>query len=277
MRLLLVFVALTFMLPVWALAEVRLVEPLRVTDGLANWRQATMERAIIWSSMRRSSYTVCSETREIARTWVCASGSRFQMNGLLIRASIYAEGLGSHKKGTIVTRDDSEVLKYIHTIAGQDLKSDDLLAFKDLVQDQCSKNDAYCLSPAEKEFFDRVITPISASGPFVVLAFGVTDNSYLDVMSHEIFHAQFFLQPLYRSVVEQFWKTSVTELDRKRVKTVLAEGYDANDDTLMANEFQAYIMMQGAETSLLKDVVPTYRQQLLDALATEKQMPILIQ
>jgi hypothetical protein len=134
-----------------------------------------------------------------------------------------------------------------------------------------------CPTPEEEEVFKEVILPMSQKQePFVVISYSVNgDWSY--VLSHELPHAQYFLDIKYRQAVDKFWSESVTEEDREKVKKVLGEAYNQNDDLLMRNEFQAFLLESRAAEDRLKDFVPLYRDKLIKRLEEVGSAPLRFQ
>lgn len=63
------------------------------------------------------------------------------------------------------------------------------------------------------------------------------------ILRHEISHGFFFTDPDYARQTRAFWAEALSEEERGIFRRFLAgEGYDAGDETLMANETQAYLM-----------------------------------
>ena len=65
--------------------------------------------------------------------------------------------------------------------------------------------------------------------------------------------------------------------DDVAIRAVLGQHYDASDELLMKNEFQAYILMAGAESSELAGFVSKYRNPLSKRLVDNGVVPIQVQ
>lgn len=63
------------------------------------------------------------------------------------------------------------------------------------------------------------------------------------ILRHEIGHGHFFTRPELARHVLGVWRTRFTEAERRAFRQFLArEGYDASNETLMANETMAYLL-----------------------------------
>jgi hypothetical protein len=68
------------------------------------------------------------------------------------------------------------------------------------------------------------------------------------VLSHEASHGRFFTRPVYREHCIRLWREVLTEPQREHIRMYLASiGYDRNNESLMLNEAQAF-MMNTADT-----------------------------
>lgn len=62
------------------------------------------------------------------------------------------------------------------------------------------------------------------------------------ILAHEVAHGWFFVDGAYRTACLLFWRTVLTGEDRATIRQTLASlGYDAENETLMVNEAQAYL------------------------------------
>ncbi len=73
------------------------------------------------------------------------------------------------------------------------------------------------------------------------------------LLSHEAWHAAFFLNESYRTAVWSYWR-ALPAGERARIRKALSTIYDPSDETLMVNEFQAYLQQMGGEEAALKDL-----------------------
>jgi hypothetical protein len=63
------------------------------------------------------------------------------------------------------------------------------------------------------------------------------------ILHHELSHGEYFTNALYARFVHTIWDTVLTETERAKFRTYLAQdGYDPALEDLMINEMQAYLM-----------------------------------
>ncbi len=275
-----------FSLSFSASAKVEVLSPIKAASEIQTWLQdysAKTNKMLETDSYPAEGYTQCRETVEIPDAFLCQSSTRDEMNSALLRASFFIEGLSDpSNKGRIKRQDDSDYEYYKDIIGGHDLRGEDLLRFHKKSQEECAagKNDAkVCADAFEKDMFETFIVPeASKRKNFVVITFASRDGSgWRDVVTHEIMHAQYFTQPLYKETVDAFWETDVSAQDKALVIASLSQYYDGSDELLMKNEFQAYMLMSGAESSLLGNLVVKYRPALMKKLEAKGVKPIQVQ
>jgi hypothetical protein len=94
---------------------------------------------------------------------------------------------------------------------------------------------------------------------------------------HEILHAQYFNDVNFRNTVDKFWN-ELSVKERDELRSVIGTQYDASDDFLMRNEFQAYILQPGGDSPnvLLSKFVPHYRTKLIERLESAGVKPIQV-
>lgn len=62
------------------------------------------------------------------------------------------------------------------------------------------------------------------------------------ILMHELSHAEFYTNPLYRAWCRTFWRDVLSERQRGALRAFLAKsGYDPDNEDLMINEAQAYL------------------------------------
>jgi hypothetical protein len=76
---------------------------------------------------------------------------------------------------------------------------------------------------------------------------GVSANidaaSRTTILRHELSHAVYFTDPAYVSLTRHLWNGLLTDGERAAIRKFLGDdGYDTNDEDLMANEGQAYLI-----------------------------------
>ena len=97
----------------------------------------------------------------------------------------------------------------------------------------------------ENEFFRREILPrIEKDSPENVVYISSSSDTLSDnVVSHEIYHARFFLNTAYKNAVIDYYNNHLSKDQQKMFeKSVESVGYNPEDRVLMANEFQAYML-----------------------------------
>jgi hypothetical protein len=63
------------------------------------------------------------------------------------------------------------------------------------------------------------------------------------ILEHEISHGEFHTRPDYQTRCWYFWKSQLTESERKEWRLLLQSmGYDTNNENLLVNEMQALLM-----------------------------------
>lgn len=259
-----------------AFADLQVVPAVSVSNGIPTWMSSFRQRVGSLPDARER--TECAPTKELSAGYLCMSFEAQRMNLALTRASLFVEGNGGPEtKGVLALHNDPTVLSYLGMIGGHDLRAQDLVRFYKEVQRKCAEDARYCANAEEKEFFDGFILPQARKNPeMVLITFGVYSHMSWDVVvTHEIMHAQYFLQPAFAKVVDDYW-AAMPESARGQVRDVLAEHYDRTDEFLMKNEFQAYILMYGAERSELGFLVGTHRDALMAKMKAAGVQPIQV-
>jgi hypothetical protein len=85
------------------------------------------------------------------------------------------------------------------------------------------------------------------------------------MLHHEMSHGEFFTNPAYRRHCERFWHERLTEAERALFRRFLARhGYDPEDETLMVNEAQAYLMHTHDSRAFSARSLGVTQEQLMD-------------
>ncbi|MFM8270447.1 MAG: hypothetical protein ACKN9V_09695, partial [Pseudomonadota bacterium] len=168
------------------------------------------------------------------------------------------------EKGKIFELGSPEVLASSESL-GHNIPSDELRGFWEALAKLCSPEQS-CASSEENELFENVLIPMSFKRPQFIAITYAFDADWWVAISHELKHAQYFLNSKYRETVDRFWNETVSEEDRERVRTVLGERYNKNDEAVMRNEFQAFLLEMHALEDMLKDFAPLYRDKLIQKL-----------
>jgi hypothetical protein len=262
--------------------EVKGISAINVATDVSNWnRRLEINATKSGINVAEEGYTECASVNEIKGAYLCASVHLRHTNEALVRASLYVEGLFNNPKGNIAKLSSPAYLEGIRSIGGHDLNSDDLKDFWLKLQVACQTEGAdVCPSKREKEFFEEFINPKLANNEkFVIISYGL--HSILpwpEVVTHEIMHAQYFLQNEFRNIADNFWADTnrVSDSDKASVAKVLSRYYDTSTPSLLKNEFQAYILMSGAESNLLGRFVEKFRAPLLAEMKANGVIPVQV-
>lgn len=150
--------------------------------------------------------------------------------------------LGEGELAAAIARagDTAETWYYGHDYRGAALERFFALAARDGV----------ALSPAEDRVraqlaLARRLVPEGEVALISVAAPGPRMDAAMraSILRHEIGHGHYFTIPAYAAHVRRTWESGFTEAERAAFRRFLAaEGYDAEDEDLMANEAQAYLL-----------------------------------
>jgi len=175
-----------------------------------------------------------------------------RMNSVFARISMFAEGIYGSKRGEVSEFGTKPYLTAMAFAGGHDLRGPVVSAFFSEVERQCQGNPRICLSKEEESFRSQVVHPISMVNPnFVVLAVSAEVSEDLPLLlSHELWHAAFFLNDGYRASVYAYWKTLQAQ-EQARIRKALSATYDSSDEELMVNEFQAHLLQKDGHESIL--------------------------
>jgi len=93
---------------------------------------------------------------------------------------------------------------------------------------------------------EQVLISLTQTGPTRAtdsIVQTIDRNLRSTVLRHELSHAVFFMNDDYRSYCFSFWENRLTPDERRGFLSYFAgEGYDINDQFLVVNEMQAYLM-----------------------------------
>ncbi len=232
--------ALTILTLSGANATVDVSASINVSTEVSSWANAYSEKVKTMKAngtYPANGYTECRETNEIRSAYLCLSNTQVGMNSSLARASMFIEGLGDPKFKGVITRQDSPSYSlYRNLIGGHDLRGADLLRFHGALTSACQQNSdpQVCPNLYEQDIFDNFIVPLASHSPdFVVISFASQSSmSWSEVVTHEIMHAQYFNDPRFRQVTDDFWANELSESERAAIKSRLGRNYDASDELL---------------------------------------------
>jgi hypothetical protein len=94
----------------------------------------------------------------------------------------------------------------------------------------------------------------------------VSEATRATMLQHELARGEFFSDPEFASYVRSFWLNVMTDHEREAFRHFLgAMGYDTDDEELMYNQMQAYVMFTYDDrffSSAKADISPVRRAQL---------------
>ncbi len=255
-----------------ATAELKLdfrPEPLRITEP--------GELASLAQEAKSGGYRTiaCAEIAEISGTILCLFDDIATGNLAFYRAATWIEGTRSIEARHFVPN----YFAYADAVKapgayvdGVDLQGRDLRAYRDAASAACLRDKAVCFNTAEQAVFDDFLAPLDRQrGDTVILG---TSYGRTAVIGHEILHAQYFLFPKFRAVVDCYFDTVLSDASRDEVRRDLADSYDVTNAFLIRNEFQAYLLQSG-ETSHLPHLRATDREALLRILREAGGFPVM--
>lgn len=266
---------------------VLLDEPLQAQGGTRAWVtdvKRNFFKALKSNRIKDETYMEVREVKEVPGAYLAVSMERLHMNRVFTRPTIISEGCDVFETGTLVAKNDPNLKKCELMPAGHDFTGESLVQFYKLVKEKSAKNPEYSLSKDEQEFYDQVIKPLLAKNVDLNKTVFVTSsvsNSRrpVEVVSHELLHAQYFLQERYRKIVDDFWNEKLDEQTRQTIRDRLKIAYDTKNEFVMRNEFQAYFLQVDAgadEVISFKDLVPALRPALLEILLKENLLPLQV-
>lgn len=252
---------------------VALSERVSVAKDIDHWNAALAQKTLENSELRKKGLMECAQVKELPAVILCNATKKHYMNMILTRASIFSEGTRGSQAGNLTSTNSEAYLKIERMAVGHDIPSNQLLNFWSQLQSACAQQ-SLCPTKDEEEFFMRVVLPASREMPrFVVISYSL-DTDWWVTVTHEMLHAQYFLDPVYRETINQFWSESVSEKDRVDIKKILGAFYNGNDEFVMKNEFQAYLLQKNPEQYELRSYVSVYRERLLRKLQEAGVAPI---
>gem|GEM_PF-5959543 len=115
----------------------------------------------------------------------------------------------------------------------------------------------------EERFEREVVLPFIEREPRgYLIALSADDDGPLDAearLAHELLHARSFHEPHYLEATRAYWKERVEESDKCVFADALAGHYDTGDEALMADEFQAYMLMPNLVFPVLETLAARHR------------------
>lgn len=241
-----------------------LPDSISVKTDIEKFHYTFFEKTMDDPGLKNRGLMQCVELKELEGALLCAAGKKAYMNKAFSRASLFSEGSAGIEKGQVFELDSKEVVGSSE-ILGHNIPSDELKGFWNALAKACSPSQN-CASPEELELFEKVMIPMSFKRPqFIALTYAF-DAEWSRALSHELKHGQYFLNTKYRETVDLFWNETVSKEDKERIRNLLGRGYNKNDEAVMRNEFQAFLLEKRASENALRDFVPFYRDLLIQKL-----------
>ena len=205
----------------------------------------------------------------IPHVFVAVFNKRSYMNLVLDRASRFIEGNDGH----LLTDEERLRGSRSRSIAGHDLTGKDLLRYRqaDLKARSARGNGSLTEGErhrlaAEREFWDTFLTPALAKDPDLTLIAVTSLESSDENLSHEVLHAVYFSSARFRKLIHRFWSEEVSISDQTAIKKKLSASYDADNQTIVENEFQAYLLQKSSSYYELGAFVDDYQKRLMQFL-----------
>ena len=167
------------------------------------------------------------------------------------RPSIFLEDAELH--GTVVERIPSGQRGGVANYSGHNMRASDLARFLNVLRATMPGGAAENASEAAMvralKNVGALVTKKDGSvaaardDPVLAAVAGSSDrNEVRDALLHEAMHMVFYVDPEYERACRDYWESSMTDSDKDAWRAFLTElRYNANDETLVVNELQAYM------------------------------------
>ena len=167
------------------------------------------------------------------------------------RPSIFLEDAELH--GTVVERIPSGQRGGVANYSGHNMRASDLARFLNVLRATMPGGAAENASEAAMvralKNVGALVTKKDGSvaaardDPVLAAVAGSSDrNEVRDALLHEAMHMVFYVDPEYERACRDYWESSMTDSDKDAWRAFLTElRYNANDETLVMNELQAYM------------------------------------
>jgi len=190
--------------------------------------------------------TRCAELAELPGAFVCCSRNKALMNRAFSRMSIFMGGLAKWPHGSLPA-DGSPIVKWARdAVQGNNLPGRVLIDFA-AKQTRPTRAEQEVL-----DVFGKVAKTRGENFYVIAIASGAAVAPYKVAVSHEILHAQYLLSPGMKPIVDRFWKETMTGDERREIYSLLKGSYNVDDDAILIDETQAFLLMDGAENFQLR-------------------------
>jgi hypothetical protein len=250
--------------------------PVRIGSEFVAWADWLAAHALERADHHPLGLTECRWVVELPEVLLCNSADAQSMRDALARASMFVE----HTPRVVVRPSHWKYRRLVTSVGGYDLEKHhperpDLLEFYAAVDRACPTDRSRCLLPAEHAMRELLERTWPDRPRFVLLAVGGGEPMQDDAaLSHEILHAQYFLDERYRATVDTYWNELPGSV-RDEIRTQLARHYNAADDYLLRNEFQAFVLMSRPR-GLLRTFAWDHAGPLRASLAAAGVPPIAV-
>ena len=218
-------------------AEYRFLSPIKTNDIMSKWFLETD----VYNHQDLTSLVECRQLRPLKSTWMCKFPGIWYQDFALARAALWVEGNFGHKPKTLPKQDSQLLLNY--SAEGHNRRSSDLGEFFNSSFEQCSEwSPASCPNDQEIEFFERFFLLTIKNGPFYLITSFSGSSKY--VIPHEVMHAHYYEDLEYKKLVNDFFNTKLSKIDRASIKAYLryeksSFGYYGCPNHVIIDEFQA--------------------------------------
>lgn len=262
-------IALTFLILIFgglARAETLLSKSSISITGVNG--QAQVSDLNQWShSSSKNSQAVCAQVIEIPGTILCAFRNSLEMNNALLRIGFFTGTAKGYNVGTLISKNDPFYQELLSEVGGHTFTIQEAQAFYS--QAFANSDKTVQLNPQELDFYSNLINnPIlrSGSSKISIIGFPIDGFGYKTVIRHEINHAKFYLDSAYQAAVVQFWNSSITSDDKEKIAKQLSDIYNINNEKIVIDEFQAYLMEGESQQNPLNSFIGRYKNALLELI-----------
>jgi hypothetical protein len=214
-------------------------------------------------------YLECAEINELPGAYLCCSFYQQDMNEVFTRMGIFMGAGRGVKEGTLLKHGDHVLTNYKKLVAGHNLPGPVVSRFYSALAKETDPQLAP--NPFESAFQEKFLKypEVAAHGKrFYVIGISIQNmKTYQCIVTHEIFHAKYFLDAAYQEVVNRFWQDSVAAADRARITETIGQAYNTDQEALVIDEFQAYLLQAGASHDRMKHFVDRYQTPLAKEIA----------
>ncbi len=236
----------------------------------------TLEQIRSWNSeylslSSGSSQNVeCRPLYNLSNTLICLYPNFSMANDDLLRASFFVEANRNTISGSVTSQEDAELIRRDFEPHGHNRNTVDLLNFYDQAVELCTLGNSgsnFCLSQSEANFFEQLVIPYKnyVEKDFYLITYVIDEpgQSWPVIVSHEVWHAYFYEDRIYKELVTNFWNNEqgdrvrnlsdsfapgLSESERVKIKRILKFGDTYGEvENVLIDEFQAYCNMLDSE------------------------------